>query len=91
MSRSYKKCPCVTDHGKHTYKDKRNANKKVRHTQDLPNGSAYKKVFCSYDICDWKWCNYSYKEVARHVLYRYAKGWIKKEDIMKEYYKYISK
>lgn len=31
---------------------KRLANKRVRRTKDVPNGSAYKKLFESWDICD---------------------------------------
>lgn len=55
MSRSYKKHPWVTDHHVKTTKEKKKfANKKVRRREDLPNGSAYKKVSESWDICDWK-------------------------------------
>lgn len=43
------------------YKDstpgaKRQANQRVRRTsktKDIADGKAYKKEFCSYDICDW--------------------------------------
>lgn len=55
MSRSYKKVPYVGDSkGK---KKKRCANSKVRMflknlNNKIPN-SSYKKVFCSYDICDY--------------------------------------
>ncbi len=56
MSRSYKKHPWVTDHHVKTTKEKKKfANKKVRRHEDLPNGSAYKKVSESWDICDYKW------------------------------------
>ena len=54
MSRSSKKHPWVTDHKLHNDM-KKFANKKVRNQEDLPNGRAFKKVFCSYDICDYKW------------------------------------
>ncbi len=57
MSRSYKKHPwCCDKKGKD---DKRNANSKVR--AKLKNidyelkYSDYKKVFETYDICDYKW------------------------------------
>lgn len=53
MSRSYKKHPRVKDPANKFMK--RYANKKVRHTLDIPNGKAYKKVFESYDISDWCW------------------------------------
>ena len=56
MSRSYKKHPWVTDHHvKTSSEDKKFANKKVRHQEDLPNRGAFKKVSNSYDICDFKW------------------------------------
>lgn len=67
MSRSYKKIPITTDHGKYTYQDKRNANKKVRHTEDLPDGGSFKKVFNSYDIRDYSWGNYTWEEVWKEV------------------------
>lgn len=55
MSRSYKKNPWITDHHvKSSSEKKKFANKKVRHTKDLPNGKAFKKVSESYDLCDFK-------------------------------------
>lgn len=54
MSRSYKKHAWVTD-GKDGRKyAKRLANKAVRNCKDVPNGKAYKKIFCSYNIHDYK-------------------------------------
>ena len=53
MSRSYKKHPYSKDRPSKGMK--KFANKKVRHTKDIPNGKAYKKVFESWDICDWRW------------------------------------
>lgn len=53
MSRSYKKFPiCKDPAGKFM---KRFANKKVRHTLDIPSGGSYKKCFESWDISDWCW------------------------------------
>jgi hypothetical protein len=55
MSRSRKKHPIIKDHNKGM---KRIANHKVRRTLDVPNGKAYRKIFGSYDICDWRfWWN----------------------------------
>ena len=52
MARSRKKvCVWKNHNSKHM---KRFANKTVRHTKDIPNGMAYKKLFCSWDICDYK-------------------------------------
>lgn len=46
MSRSYKKNPYHTDGSPGTTQEsKKFVNKKVRNTEDLPNGSAYKKNF----------------------------------------------
>lgn len=50
MSRSYKKNPYYKDHNRGM---KQCANRTVRNTFDVPNGNAYKKVFCSYDISDY--------------------------------------
>lgn len=40
---------------------KRYANRVVGNTKDVPDGKAYKKCFCSYDICDYRY----YVEVKR--------------------------
>ena len=55
MSRSYKHSPYSTDgHRRTTKASKRYANAVVRHyKKGLPNGKAYKKLYCSYDIHDW--------------------------------------
>lgn len=56
MSRSYKKFPCVTDsRTPGTKHSKRFANKKVRHTKNIPSGGAYKQIYESWDIRDYKW------------------------------------
>lgn len=60
MSRSYKKNPYYTDGSPGTTQEsKKFANKKVRNTEDIPNGGAYKKVSESWDIHDfvdrWTW------------------------------------
>lgn len=59
MSRSYKKHPVYTDGRNGQKKSKRYANKKVRHSKNVPNGKYYKRYFCSYDIHDyvsrWTW------------------------------------
>lgn len=60
MSRSYKKSPVYTDGSPGTTKEKKKvANRKVRHTEDIPSGGAYKKIHESWDIHDyvnrWTW------------------------------------
>lgn len=53
MSRSYKKFPVCKDSANKFMK--RYANKKVRHTLDIPNGGSYRKCFESWNISDWCW------------------------------------
>lgn len=60
MARSRRKNPGFCDKTKGM---KKFANKVVRHTKDVPNGKAYKKLFCSYDICDWRNIYFSKREV----------------------------
>ena len=72
MSRSYKKTPVVKDESNGM---KTTANRQVRRMLkrgcDIANGSAYRKLFCSYDICDWafrqSWAEY------REEMERYRK------------------
>lgn len=72
MSRSYRHSPCITDgHVKTTKENKRIANSKVRHKKDLYNGSAYKKLSCSYDIHDY--ISYWPKKDAIKAWYNEAK------------------
>ena len=53
MSRSYKKNPyCCAAKNR---QGKRDSNRKVRNYNFfLSSGSSYKKLYCSYDICDYK-------------------------------------
>lgn len=61
MSRSYKKNPYCTDNGNSKY-GKRIANRVTRkklkskkfEDEVLPKGKKYKQLYCSYDICDYK-------------------------------------
>lgn len=67
MSRSYKKHPWITDHHVKTSSEmKKFANKKVRHTKDLPNGKAFKKVFESYNLCDFKFFQTKEEAIAEY-------------------------
>ena len=57
MSRSRRK-PWVTDGYKSSGRRqwfKNYANRVVRHAKEVPDGKAYKKLYCSYNICDYKW------------------------------------
>ena len=51
MSRSYKKNPFYKDKSRGM---KTVANRKIRRQRNnIPNGKAYQKFFCSYDISDF--------------------------------------
>lgn len=61
MSRSYRKTPVVTlqqkrgqNARKTVSKSKRKANRRVRISEDVPDGKAYRKYSNSWDICDYK-------------------------------------
>jgi len=44
---------------------KRYANKKVRHTVEVPNGMAYKKLFESWDISDYASLYWNKEKIKR--------------------------
>jgi hypothetical protein len=55
MSRSYRKAYLVDGYGnKWKKKIKNAANRKVRLSEDIADGKQYRKLYESYDICDWK-------------------------------------
>ena len=64
MSRSYKKVGGYKDSCKGM---KRIANKKVRNIKNIPNGKAYRKVFCSYSISDYNFLYFSINEVKYNI------------------------
>jgi hypothetical protein len=83
MSRSFKKLSICKN--QRTYA-KKLANKKVRRTKDIPDNKGYKKVFCSWDICDfslrydfesWKRNNYHSEEMTEEELYSMWYRWYK--------------
>ncbi len=52
MSRSYKHVPCCKDYNRGM---KKSANRYVRRNfLIVPSGAFYKKLFCSYEISDYK-------------------------------------
>ena len=70
MSRSYKHVPCYKDHNRGM---KKCANRKIRRNYLIvPSGMAYKKLFCSYEICDYKFIRSfaSYKKIFSKKRYR---------------------
>lgn len=86
MSRSYKKHPRVKDAANKGMK--KFANKKVRHTKNIPNGKAYKKVFESYDISDWCWI-WTKEEAIKEW---YENNWIREHyETLEKYLMYWEK
>jgi hypothetical protein len=64
MSRSYSRFAVVSDYSRnYTSWAKRQASKKVRRTCGIDDGGAYKKVYESWDIRDYRFF-YSEKELA---------------------------
>ena len=68
MARSYQKVPGWTNNGPHTRYAKRQANKRVRHTWDIPNGTGYRRVFNTWDIHDFKQLEYHPESYRRELL-----------------------
>ena len=67
MSRSYKK-NLVAKERNNKY-NKKCANKRVRRYNDIiSNGKGYKKIYESYDICD-----YAFLAINEHEIYDYGK------------------
>jgi hypothetical protein len=44
---------------------KREANKKIRRSEDVPNGKAYRKFYDPWDIADFRWYQ-SPKDIEKH-------------------------
>ena len=82
MSRSYKKVPCCKDH---TRGMKQRANRYVRRNYlAVPSGMAYKRLFCSWDICDYKFLD-SFSAYKKGFLYYHRNNYGKYSD--KELYR----
>ena len=89
MSRSYKKFPIVKDPANKGMK--RFANKKVRHTKNIPNGKAYKKVFESWEISDYCWI-WTREEAINNYKQASENSWIRKHfKTLEDYLKYWEK
>ena len=81
MSRSFKKTPIIkyapSSKRGGAKLAKRNANSRIRMLDEVPNGSAYKRYFCQWNIHDvisrWTWKD----EVARYYRCRIGyRGWL---------------
>lgn len=67
MSRSYKHTPCYKDRGRGM---KKTANRYLRRNYLIvPSRKAYKKLFCSYDICDYKFLRSFYEYRKNYLNY----------------------
>lgn len=84
MSRSYKKVPCCKDYNRGM---KQRANRHLRRNYlDIPSGMAYKKLFCSYEICDYGFLKTfsSYKKwISKHSHKGYPE-----DELYRKWYKY---
>jgi len=73
MSRSYKRYTVVKDDERsrvpRRYKQKTIANRTVRRTRGKLNGAKYKRVFNSWNICDW-----GYSMTERQLKKEWADG-----------------
>jgi len=61
MSRSYRK-PYKIDSSPY---EKRQANRRIRKTDDIANGNHYRKLTDPYDICDYRWYDKDNKKLER--------------------------
>lgn len=66
MSRSYKKTPIVKDNKGGRKAAKKEANRKVRQSKDVPNGKQYRKFYNPWDIYDYVMYCDSYKEMSSY-------------------------
>ena len=92
MSRSYKKTPGFTDYSRYRCLSKKFANKAVRNYKgEIPDGGAYKKLFQSLDICDYKFLYYSKREVEMELedWYSFILKKVMKEDKTQIYRYYM--
>lgn len=89
MSRSYKKYPIRKQ--KNDKSAKRQANRKVRRTKDVPSGKAYKKYYNSYDIYDY---GFRWSRIQAIIEYfnEYEYSWLKQRyKTLEEYLIYWEK
>lgn len=61
---------------------KNQANRRVRKLsvdESLPDGSKYKKYFCSYDICDFRCLDYTEKQFIDSQRRILNNGWYRRD------------
>lgn len=56
MSRSRKKFPAASDYSRASTRFYKNQANRVirRYKKGIPDGSSYKKLYCTWNICDYK-------------------------------------
>ena len=73
MSRSRRKVPKRTgaDSRRNGTLQKRLASKAVRNYKgEIPNGRGYKKIYCSYNICDYRWSEWDKNSKWYEIIMR---------------------
>ncbi|MBB3114558.1 hypothetical protein FHS18_006679 [Paenibacillus phyllosphaerae] len=75
MSRSYKKSPVCNDHATPgTIWAKRKAAKAVRrYKDDIASGAAFRKLYCSWNICDYRFYTTRQQVIAEWVRDRHRR------------------
>lgn len=75
MSRSVKRSPVYTDHDTPgTRWCKRQASKAVRrYTDEVRNGKWYRKLFCSWNICDYRFFKTRQQSIHEWETSRYPR------------------
>ncbi len=82
MSRSYRKFAVIKDRCRHSndfMKPKTKANRMVRRTKDVPQHSGFKKVYCSWNISDYKFIGVQSETELRS-------GWLKNDIRVRPFY-----
>jgi hypothetical protein len=77
MSRSYKHIPGYTcDYGtKQRQLEKERASRRVRRSADVINGMMYKKLYDSWDICDYKLLFFNKQDYVPSEVCRRGEKW----------------
>lgn len=101
MSRSYKHFRNLPK-GRSVIKEensrfgKKSAVRAVRHAEDVADGGAYKKHYCSWNICDYRWFENDYdahefrkKWFAHDKEFDWLRGRLRKKNWKEAYREYI--
>ena len=75
MSRSRKRVACIKDKSKNQRIEKRRASKKIRRSENVDGGKAYRKHYPIYELCDYKLYLWS---PVKKLPWREKKQYVKK-------------